>query len=118
MNNQMFFYPLYPYGDENDYIEERSGGKELFTPGETLEYGNIFKNEYKGYKNYKPRKLNQNNELVNLMALQNYCHDLKLHIDIYPNDSKIVNLQKEAHKKYLEAKSMYESKNNDFFKYL
>ena len=117
MNNQMFFYPLYPY-EEDDFNESRGNKKELNSPIETVEYGNIFKNEYKGYKNYKPRKLNASNELVYLMALQNYCHDLKLHLDIYPNDTSVESIRNEAHKKYLEAKKIYESKNNDFFKYL
>lgn len=117
MNNQMFFYPLYPYSEE-DFNESRGNKKELYSPIETIEKGNIFKNEYKGYKNYKPKKLNENNELVNLMALFNYCHDLKLYLDIFPNDISIKNLREDVHKKYLEAKKMYEAKNDDFFKYL
>ena len=51
MNNQMFFYPLYPYSEE-DFNESRGNKKELYSPIETIEKGNIFKNEYKGYKNY------------------------------------------------------------------
>lgn len=115
MNNQMFFYPLYPY---DELIDEREGNVNLFTPLETLEKGNLFKNEYIGYKNYKPRKLNQNNELIKLMAIKNYCHDLMLYLDIYPDDEALKNLYKEEYDKYISMKKIYESKNNDFFKYL
>lgn len=123
MNDQMFFYPLYPFENESGEYDYKRYSNILFTPIETLEYGNIFKNEYKGYKNYQPYKINtvtSDNELINLLSLLNYKHDLKLYLDIYPNDEKISNIYKDACKKYKEAKEKYDSKNInlEFFKYL
>ena len=74
--NNMFYYPPYPF--EEDEIR---GNEELFTPIETLEYGNLFKNEYSQYQNYKPYKINQS-KLVNLIAMEDYLHDIKLYLDI------------------------------------
>lgn len=122
MNEQMFFYPLYPYGNEENGYSERKYSNVLFSPIETLEYGNVFKNEYKGYKNYQPYKINAvtNDEiLINLLSLQNYKHDLKLYLDIYPNDDRILSIYKDACKKYKEIKEKYDSdKSTEFFKYL
>ena len=85
MNNQMFFYPLYP--QENEYLDEERGMSNLFTPKETLMYGNAFKNEYIPYKNYRPSLENANNkQQLNLMELMDMMHDLRLYLDIYPED--------------------------------
>ena len=93
--NNMFYYPPYPF--EEDEIR---GNEELFTPIETLEYGNLFKNEYSQYQNYKPYKINQS-KLVNLIAMEDYLHDIKLYLDIYPNDKNMERL-------YLDSKNKYE----------
>lgn len=93
--NNMFYYPPYPFEEE-----EIRGNEELFTPIETLEYGNLFKNEYSQYQNYKPYKINQS-KLVNLIAMEDYLHDIKLYLDIYPNDKNMERL-------YLDSKNKYE----------
>ena len=93
--NNMFYYPPYPF--EEDEIR---GNEELFTPIETLEYGNLFKNEYSQYQNYKPYKISQS-KLVNLIAMEDYLHDIKLYLDIYPNDKNMERL-------YLDSKNKYE----------
>ena len=99
--NNMFYYPPYPFEEE-----EIRGNEELFTPMETLEYGNLFKNEYSQYQNYKPYKINIKNEnsILNLIAMQDYLHDLKLYLDIYPNDNAILNEYNNALKKYQKIK--------------
>ena len=94
MNEEMLFYPPYPYQNiEEEYLNEYRGNGNLFTPNQTLEYGNIFKKEYKSYKGYQPYKINIKNEnsILNLIAMQDYLHDLKLHLDVYPNDNAILN---------------------------
>ena len=103
----MLFYPPYPYQNiEEEYLNEYRGNGNLFTPNQTLEYGNIFKKEYKSYKGYQPYKINIKNEnsILNLIAMQDYLHDLKLYLDIYPNDNAILNEYNNALKKYQKIK--------------
>lgn len=107
MNEEMLFYPPYPYQNiEEEYLNEYRGNGNLFTPNQTLEYGNIFKKEYKSYKGYQPYKINIKNEnsILNLIAMQDYLHDLKLHLDVYPNDNVILNEYNNALKKYQKIK--------------
>ncbi len=107
MNEEMLFYPPYPYQNiEEEYLNEYRGNGNLFTPNQTLEYGNIFKKEYKSYKGYQPYKINikSENSILNLIAMQDYLHDLKLHLDIYPNDNAILNEYNNALKKYQKIK--------------
>lgn len=112
MDDQMFFYPPYPFesgdGGEEYSVYEMRNDHALFTPKETLEYGNIFRKEYVGYKNYQPPKLNARNDrearLFDIMAMWDYCHDLKLYLDIYPNDKRMLELYRQAVKKYEESK--------------
>lgn len=107
MNEEMLFYPLYPYQNiEEEYLNEYRGNGNLFTPNQTLEYGNIFKKEYKSYKGYQPYKINIKNEnsILSLIAMQDYLHDLKLYLDIYPNDNVILNEYNNALKKYQKIK--------------
>ena len=107
MNEEMLFYPPYPYQNiEEEYLNEYRGNGNLFTPNQTLEYGNIFKKEYKSYKGYQPYKINIKNEnsILNLIAMQDYLHDLKLHLDVYPNDNAILNEYNNALRKYQKIK--------------
>ncbi len=107
MNEEMLFYPPYPYQNiEEEYLNEYRGNGNLFTPNQTLEYGNIFKKEYKSYKGYQPYKINIKNEnsILSLIAMQDYLHDLKLYLDIYPNDNVILNEYNNALKKYQKIK--------------
>lgn len=107
MNEEMLFYPPYPYQNiEEEYLNEYRGNGNLFTPNQTLEYGNIFKKEYKSYKGYQPYKINIKNEnsILNLIAMQDYLHDLKLYLDVYPNDNAILNEYNNALKKYQKIK--------------
>ena len=107
MNEEMLFYPPYPYQNiEEEYLNEYRGNSNLFTPNQTREYGNIFKKEYKSYKGYQPYKINIKNEnsILNLIAMQDYLHDLKLYLDVYPNDNAILNEYNNALKKYQKIK--------------
>lgn len=107
MNEEMLFYPPYPYQNiEEEYLNEYRGNGNLFTPNQTLEYGNIFKKEYESYKGYQPYKINIKNEnsILNLIAMQDYLHDLKLYLDVYPNDNAILNEYNNVLKKYQKIK--------------
>ena len=108
MNNQLFFYPPYPYEDEMETMYEMRTNPALFTPYETMEYGNLFRKEYDGYQNYQPMKLRADNDkqkhLYEWMAWRDYCHDLKLYLDIYPNDKDMMELYRKAVRQYDEKK--------------
>lgn len=58
--------------------------------------GNIYKNLYDQYKNYKPIKLVANSEkeemLLNLDKLCFFSHELRLYLDNYPNDRNVIQL--------------------------
>ena len=50
--------------------------------------------------NSKKKILNSKNSILNLIAMQDYLHDLKLYLDVYPNDNAILNEYNNALKKY------------------
>lgn len=58
--------------------------------------GNMFVDEYEGYKNYKPNEINSSNEReILLNQLQQYIFalvDLDLYLDVNPNDNNAVKL--------------------------
>ena len=110
MEDNMFFYPRYPFEQEWDEDNYRKNGvkpmNNIFTPKETMEYGNIFRDEYVPYLNYQPRKLSPSNEkekrIYELMAMRDFCHDLKLYLDVYPNNKEIRTLYEKSLKQYEE----------------
>ncbi len=92
--------PLYFIISTPDYSEERKKEEDinktqksfLFAPIDALMLGNSFKNEYRGYKNYKPGvstpKTEKEKIMLELMAYDIVAHDLGLYLDIYPNDKE------------------------------
>lgn len=74
----------------------------LVDPMEGFLRGNMFKDEYKPYKNLTYFKLNPTNvkesELIKLMALSFAINDLNLYLDLHPDDKVIF----EKFKKYIE----------------
>ena len=91
------FYFL-PFMTTNKIIEEEKKDltfySEIFSPDLTLLHGNAFKNEYVPYKNYNPTLPFVNDEQEKLLReIQMYSllsHDLKLYLDIYPEDIHIM----------------------------
>ena len=77
---------------------------QLFNPYEGYIKGNLFKNLYKSYKNFKPIDTKITNEhdelLLNVNQLSFACHELNLLLDNYPNNSNALNL----FNRYLEMK--------------
>ncbi len=76
--------------------------------------GNMFNNLYDQYKNYKPAKLIPNNEeaelLLNIDQLTFSIHDLRLYLDINPNDSRIIDLYNKYQIMLKKALNDYEGK--------
>ena len=76
--------------------------------------GNMFKNLYDQYKNYRPSKLIPNNEqaelLLNLNQTSFALHDIRLYLDIYPDDKNMINLFNDYQQKANIALNEYEKK--------
>ena len=87
---------------------------ELFSPDLTLLHGNEYKKEYVPYKNYTPSMpFSKNAKEEMLLEIQMYTlamHDLKLHLDIYPNDEEIYNLYKKYCEKIRSLEKEYKDK--------
>lgn len=76
--------------------------------------GNLFNNLYNQYKNYRPAKLVPNNEqaelLLNVGQTTFAAHEIKLYLDIYPNDTNMINLYNQYQKQASDAIKAYEKK--------
>ncbi len=95
----------------DDLISE-SNNQNLYDDKEGFLKGNMFKNEYKPYKNYQigiimPKNRKEEIELK-LYQLDFAINDLNLYLDIHPDDSRMFNLFKEYVKEYKKVKEMYE----------
>ena len=68
---------------------DKKNEKNIFSLDEGFSKGNMFPNEYKPYKNYKPGQLKANNpkdeKLYKIMALNFAINDLNLYLDLHPN---------------------------------
>ena len=69
---------------------------ETTEPYEGFIKGNLFKNLYDPYKNYKPQQLNANNErealLYQVMQYKFALIELNLYLDTNPNDKEVIEL--------------------------
>lgn len=89
MNN----YIVYDWYRNNNYLNENnynSNSISLDNPQDGFEKGNMFKNLYNQYKEYKPAKLKATNDreqkLYDISAMCFAAHELNLYLDINPND--------------------------------
>ena len=99
----------------NSFRNMNSNMPKMFTPNEGYDAGNMFSNLYDQYKNFKPTKLNSNNEkdrlLLELSRLSFAAHELNLYLDIYPNDNTMLTLFND----YLDrVRKLEEEYNNKF----
>ena len=76
--------------------------------------GNMFKDLYKEYKNYKPIKLIPNNEqaemLLNLNQVSFALNDIRLYLDNFPEDRKMIDLFNKYSKELEKTMREYENK--------
>lgn len=81
---------------------------------EGFKRGNMFKNLYDEYKNFKPRKLSANSEREDmLMQIMEYTFamiDLQLYLDMYPNDRETLKLFNTYLNNKKELTNMFEEK--------
>ena len=79
----------------------------LFDYDEGFIYGNMFKNEYDSYKNYKPVKLESNTEVGRLLLkIYQYdfaINDLSLYLDLHPENEGVY----KTFKNYVEEQRKY-----------
>lgn len=86
----------------------------LFDYDDGFMYGNMFKNEYDPYKNYRVTNLESNTEIGRLLLkIYQYdfaLNDLSLYLDLHPEDMDVYKIFKrytEEQRKYID---MYEKK--------
>lgn len=76
--------------------------------------GNLFSNLYDEYKNYKPQELKASSEREDLILQIDENRfaiiELGLYLDLYPNDTSILNKYNSYLKKEKELITIYESK--------
>ena len=110
MNNYMN-YEWYRAGYMNN---NQSENQDLFNPNEGFEKGNMFKNLYSEYKNYKPAVLNPMNEKEKLIfEISKICfsaHELNLYLDLHPENQSIYLLFMDYQKKANTLIEEYEKK--------
>ena len=82
----------------------------LFPVNMILEKGTIYPELYVPYKNYE-FKLKTNNDKVELMRYTLAYHDLKLYLDLYPNDMDVKKMCEYYKKKMCELKEKLEDRN-------
>lgn len=81
---------------------------------EGYERGNLFNNLYQQYKNYQPQKLVPNNEqaelLLNVGQTTFAAHEIRLYLDVHPDDKEMINLFNKYQKQANDAIEVYEKK--------
>lgn len=96
--------------DMNSSINNQNSN--LYSSNEGFLRGNMFKDEYKPYKNLTFVKIepksNREAKLYTVIQYSFAINDLNLYLDLHPNDTKMVNLLKEFIKLEKKAKEEYE----------
>ena len=87
---------------------------ELLTPEEGFIIGNMFYNLYQPYKHHKPKKIVPKNEeeadKLKIQELDFAINDLILHLDLNPDDHRVIKIYKECLKKLQHECKTYSEK--------
>lgn len=93
---------------------QNANNQNLAQPYEGYIQGNLFNNLYVPYKNYRPMRLIPNNEqaemLLNANQLLFASHELRLYLDNYPNDVRMIALFNQYRNQANQAVKAYEAK--------
>ena len=85
-----------------------------YGPYEGYIKGNMFKNLYSQYKNYKPYSItpasDEEEALLNLNQIQFAMHELNLYLDVYPNDNTAMTNFKALRNTYNNLLNDYENR--------
>ena len=110
MNNYNYFDTFNYTFMNNDYDNMNN----LYGAYEGYLKGNMFKNLYEQYKNYKPATVKPNNEqeqeLFNLNQIMFAMHDLNLYLDVFPDSQEMLNIFTKYKDMYNELCMNYEKK--------
>ena len=114
------------YNTNNDYYNyvnntynqplynQSSNNKKILDPYNGFVRGNMFSDLYNGYKLNKPLDITPLNEQADMLTyIDSLCFaliDLNLYLDLYPNDSKIIELFNSYRMEKDEITKEYESK--------
>ena len=114
------------YNKNNDYYNyvnntynqplynQSSNNKKILDPYNGFVRGNMFSDLYNGYKLNKPLDITPLNEQADMLTyIDSLCFaliDLNLYLDLYPNDSKIIELFNSYRMEKAEITKEYESK--------
>lgn len=86
----------------------------LYEPLEGYMRGNLFKNLYDPYKNYRPQRMNIKSEKEEMLtSIGEYSfamHELNLYLDVNPNDQRALNLFNKYREQTNELILKYERK--------
>lgn len=103
--------PIFNNGMDNTNNSNMNNINNLFSPNEGYVKGNMFRNLYDPFMNYRPVDLKPRNEqereLFNLGQMHFAMHELNLYLDNYPNDRAMLN-------KFNEFRTSYEKMLNDY----
>lgn len=113
-NNDDYFNDYFNLSNSNVNNPYDMNNSNVLSPKDGLEIGNLFRNEYDEYKNYKPRKLkpknNQEADLYEIRALAFAVNDLNLKLDVDPNNTELFNLFKKYAKDLDQKVRVYSEK--------
>ena len=105
MSNLGMNYQDFNNFDNNNFANNfmvPTSNNELLDPKEALEKGNMFKNLYVPYKNYKPVELKPKSEREKMLnEIRSYgfaMKELNLYLDVNPNNANYINLYNEYRK--------------------
>lgn len=101
----------YLNSEENFY---RGNDNTFYEPSEGYTKGNMNKTTYYNYRNYEPKQLEfskEQDKLLYLVSMYYFAsHDLKLHLDLNPNDKATLEKFKEYVNEYKKYKTQYTNK--------
>lgn len=110
-------YIEYDWYRNNNYLNNQynSNSMSLDNPKDGFEKGNMFKNLYNQYKDYKPAKLIATNDreqkLYDISAICFAAHELNLYLDLNPDDKSafmlFMDYEKKANRMIEEYERMY-----------
>lgn len=113
-NTNTNYVPMMNNGTNNlDFNNTKNMGNtnNLFSPNEGYLKGNMFKNLYDPFKNYRPASLNPRNDkelaMLNLGQVSFAMHEANLYLDNFPNDMAML-------AKFNEFRTSYEKMLNDY----
>lgn len=104
----MFFDEIiFNINNSNDYIN-------LFDHKDGFMYGNMFKNEYDPYKNYRVAKLESDSDkgklLLKIYEYDFALNDLSLYLDLHPEDNEVYKIFRNYTEEQHKYTDIYEKK--------